>query len=216
MQLVRCRPKRRSLRLRRRTCMRSEQRFRSERPSCPGTFIRLQNFVQVLLGRLCFQGVSWLLLCTSKEVTRCPQDSGSFALASKEVTRCPQDSGSFALASKEVTRSACGRAEALLWSASNPRAGRERKTAGRAWRKERDHFPATPTRAFGATSPARGRGAFPSIVVILRHLDAPLHAVMPDAAAAGGLDHQIAADAAGADVAGTDRVDPHAAGGVVD
>src|SRR5581483_8777055 len=103
-ELIRC-----PLRLRRRTCMRSERRFRSERPSCPGTFICLQNFVQVLLGRLCFQGVSWLLLCTSKEVTRCPQDSGSFALASKEVTRCPQDSGSFALASKEVTRSACGR-----------------------------------------------------------------------------------------------------------
>jgi len=158
MQLVRCRPKRRSLRLRRRTRMRSEQRFRSERPSCPGTFIRLQNFVQVLLGRLCFQGVSWLLLCTSKEVTRCPQDSGSFALASKEVTRCPQDSGSFALASKEVTRSACGRAEALLWSASNPRAGRERKTAGCASRTEQDHFRATLTRACGAASPASRTG----------------------------------------------------------
>src|SRR5579885_1955159 len=26
--------------------------------------------VQVLRGRLCFRGVSWLLLCTSKEVTR--------------------------------------------------------------------------------------------------------------------------------------------------
>src|SRR5579884_2798836 len=61
-----------------------------------GTFIRLQNFVQVLRGMLCFRGVSWLLLCTSKEVTRCPKDSGSFALVSKEVTR-----------------SACGRAEAL-------------------------------------------------------------------------------------------------------
>src|SRR5579883_690884 len=123
MQLVRCRPKRHSLRLRPKTCMRSEQRFRSERPSCPGTFIRLQNFVQVLLGRLCFRGVSWLLLCTSKE----------------------------------VTRSAAGRAEALAFE-SHPLAGRERKTAGCAMRKERDHGRATLTRAFGAASSASGSG----------------------------------------------------------
>src|SRR5579883_1542317 len=114
MQLVRCRPKRHSLRLRPKTCMRSEQRFRSERPSCPGTFIRLQNFVQVLLGRLCFQGVSWLLLCTSKEVTRCPQDSGSFALASKEVTRSACGRAE-ALALQDKLRKHNGRAEALLW-----------------------------------------------------------------------------------------------------
>src|SRR5579883_2306862 len=69
-------------------------------------------FVQVLRGMFCFRGVSWLLLCTSKE----------------------------------VTRSACGRAEALLWPASNPLAGRERKTAGRASRKEQDHGRATLTR----------------------------------------------------------------------
>jgi hypothetical protein len=62
----------------------------------------------------CFRGVSWLLLCTSKEVTRCPQDSGSFALASKEVTRSACGRAE-ALALQDKLRKHNGRAEALLW-----------------------------------------------------------------------------------------------------
>src|SRR5579885_216373 len=76
-----------------------------------------RTFVQVLRGRLCFRGVSWLLLCTSKEVTRCPKDSGSFALASKEVTR-----------------SAAGRAEALLLETN--RANNSQAEALRLWREQ--------------------------------------------------------------------------------
>jgi hypothetical protein len=64
---------------------------------------------------LCFRGVSWLLLCTSKEVTRCPKDSGSFALVSKEVTRSACGRAE-ALALK-VIKTKRGQAEALLWSA---------------------------------------------------------------------------------------------------
>ena len=53
--------------------------------------------VQVLFSKLLIwiRGVSWLLLCTSKEVTRWPKDSGSFGHS--KVTRSPQVSGSFAL-----------------------------------------------------------------------------------------------------------------------
>src|SRR5579883_1535949 len=98
-------------------CTKSNQAKRTTyQPAADESYTELSSprkiFVQVLRGRLCFGGVSWLLLCTSKEVTRWPKDSGSFALASKEVTR-----------------SACGRAEALAVE-SHPLAGRERKTAG--------------------------------------------------------------------------------------
>src|SRR5579884_915602 len=56
-------------------------------------------FVQVLRGRLCFRGVSWLLLCTSKEVTRSAAGRAEALLL-------------------ETNRANNGRAEALLlWRA---------------------------------------------------------------------------------------------------
>jgi hypothetical protein len=59
-----------------------------------GTFIRSQPLVKLLLRDILFDVVSWLLLCTSKEVTR--------------SAACRAE----ALLSK-VTRSAAGRVEAL-------------------------------------------------------------------------------------------------------
>jgi hypothetical protein len=81
--------------------------------------------VQVLRGMLCFRGVSWLLLCTSKEVTRCPKDSGSFALASKEVTRSA--SGRAEALALKVIKTQRGRAEARFWSAGFGTFSRQRE-----------------------------------------------------------------------------------------
>src|SRR5579885_2323735 len=93
-------------------CTKSNQAKRTTyQPAADESYTELSSprkiFVQVLRGRLCFRGVSWLLLCTSKEVTRWPKDSGSSALVSKEVTR-----------------SACGRAEALALTAIRAPIGR--------------------------------------------------------------------------------------------
>ena len=52
-----------------------------------GTFIPFQLFVQLLLGRARSGRVSWLLLCTSKEVTRAAQPHGSFVFDGRATAR---------------------------------------------------------------------------------------------------------------------------------